>query len=74
MHIFKSVSISIFLSICVCVCAQNHYKHLYLILQLLNPSPQQCIFPLCVPQPLLDILIGCNQGEVRGDRLVTGAH
>lgn len=48
--------------------------HLYLILQLLNPLPQQGILSLGVSQPLLDVLIGRDQGEVGSNRLIAGTH
>lgn len=47
---------------------------LYLILQLFNPPPEQGILSLCVSQPLLDVFVGCDQGEVRCDRLIPGTH
>ena len=46
----------------------------YLILQLLHPLPQQRVLPLCVPQALLDVLVGGHQGKVGRHRLVAGAH
>lgn len=48
--------------------------HLYLILQLLNPLPQQGILSLCISQPLLDVLIGSDQGEVGSDRFIASTH
>lgn len=48
--------------------------HLYLILQLLHPLPQQGVLSLCVSQPLLDVLVGRDQGEVGSDGFIAGAH
>lgn len=47
---------------------------LYLILQLLNPLPQHGVLSLSIPQPLLDVLIGCDQGEVGSNGFIAGTH